>query len=55
MIENIPWEWKEGRLYVFEQLFKFLNNQQLHFITPTVLKNSEGISVKPGSPLKERV
>jgi hypothetical protein len=53
--DNIPWEWKEGRLYVFEQLFRFLNNQQLHFITPTVLKNSEGISVKPGGPLKERV
>ncbi|ORX45776.1 hypothetical protein BCR36DRAFT_332756 [Piromyces finnis] len=53
--DNIPWEWKEGRLFVFEQLFKFLNNQQLHFITPTILKNSEGVSMRPGTSLKDRV
>ncbi|ORX75175.1 hypothetical protein BCR32DRAFT_285425 [Anaeromyces robustus] len=53
--DNIPWEWKEGRLYVFEQLFKFLNNQQLHFITPTILKNSDGVNVRPGSSMKDRV
>jgi len=54
--DNIPWEWKEGRLFVFEQLFKFLNNQQLHFVTPTMLKNSNKNKTSSNiNSLKERI
>jgi len=52
--DNIPWEWKEGRLFVFEQLFRFLNNQQLHFVTPTMLRNTNKSSSNLGG-LKERI